>query len=91
MSKTYTLGTLGNGGHPINFAGGELFEAMDDGEFSSKASARSAAAEIAQLWARDSDDGVCAVAIVASADDGGIESLVTVATAKRGNKRVRWS
>jgi hypothetical protein len=87
MTKTYTLGTLG----PINFAGGELFEAMDDGEFSSKAAARSAAAEVAQMWARDSERGECQVAIVVSTDDDSIPDLLTTATATHGNKRVRWS
>lgn len=90
MSKTFTLGTLGNGGRQINFAGGALFEPMDNGEFSSKAAARQAAAEIAQMWARDSEDGVCEVAIVVSGDYESTPDLLTVATATRGHKRVRW-
>jgi hypothetical protein len=91
MSKTYQLGTLGQGGRQINFAGGELFEAMDNGEFTSKAAARQAAAEVAQMYARDSEDGVCDVAIVVSADEDSIPDLLTVATATRGRKTVRWS
>lgn len=91
MSKTYTIGTLGQGGRPVNFAGGEIFEAMDNGEFKSKAEARKAAAEVAQMWARDSEDGVCDVAIVVSTDEDSIPDLLTVATATRGRKTVRWS
>lgn len=91
MSKTYTLGTLGRGGRPVNFAGGKLFESMDNGEFKSKAEARRAAAEVAQAWACDSEDGVCDVGIVVSADEDSMPDLLTVATATRGRKTVRWS
>lgn len=91
MSKTYTLGTLGKGGRPVNSAGEELFEAMDNGDFKSKAEARKAAADVAQMWARDSDDGASDVAIVVSTDKNSIPDLLTVATATRGRKTVRWS
>ena len=91
MSKTYILGTLGQGGRQINFAGGELFEAMGNGEFTCKAEARKAAAELAQMWARDSEDGVCDVAIAVSADEDSMPDLLTVATATRGRKTVRWA
>ena len=49
MSKTYTIGTLGHGGSAVNRAGGELFEAMDNGELTNKAEARKAAAEVAKI------------------------------------------
>lgn len=90
MRKTYTLGTLGRGGRPVNFAGGQLFEAMDNGEFTSKDGARKAAAELAEMFARDAEDGTCQIAIVVSAGDGAPD-LMTVATATVGKKRIQWS
>ena len=91
MSKTYILGSIGHGGCQINFAGGYLFEAMNNGEFTNKRAARLAAAEVAKMWARDSEDGVCDVAIAARADEDSMLVLLTTATATRGRKTVQWS
>ncbi|MEY2854639.1 MAG: hypothetical protein RL030_1771 [Pseudomonadota bacterium] len=91
MSKTYILGTIGHGGRQINFAGGQLFEEMNNGEFKNKAEARKAAAEVAQMWARDDEDGTCDVAIIVSENEDSIPDLMTVATATVGRKTVQWS
>lgn len=92
MRKTYTLGTLGQGGGgAINYAGGLRFELIDNGEFTNKAEARQTAAELARMWADDSEHGTAKVAIVVSADKNRIPDLLTVATATRGRKRVTWS
>ena len=88
--KTYTIGTIGRGGSPINRAGGALFESIDSGEFSSKLAARKAASELAKAWANDSDDGRCEVAIAVRNDDDSIPDLMTIAMANRARKSVRW-
>lgn len=89
MNTTYILGTLGAAGRPIDFAGGERFEEIDNGEFTNKADARKAAAEMARMDVLYSEDGTCDVAIAIRRGDA--LSLLTVATAERNRKTVRWS
>ena len=92
MSTTYIIGTLGQGGCSINFAGGELFEQIGEGgEYTSKRAATADAAELARAWARDKESGESDVAIAVDKGNGGLMDLVTVASAKVGHKTVSWS
>lgn len=81
MSRTYAIGAMGRYG----------FEEINNGSFANKAEARKAAAELARMWASDSEDGIGRVAIVVSTDDDRSPDMLTVATADRGRKTVRWS
>ncbi len=90
MSKTYIVGTLGQGGSVVNGAGGELFEATDSGEFPNKRAAKRAAAECATMWARDQDGEEVEVGVVMDRGDGSIPDLIATVTSAVG-RRNRWS
>ena len=91
MAKTYILGTFGGSGSSVRRAGGQLFEAMDNGVCTSLREAKKAAAELAVEFSRDAESGSAQVAIVVDMDDDCLPELLTIATATRGNKRVSWS
>jgi len=91
MATTYTVGTLGRGGRVIGRASGQLFEATENGEYTNKREAFREAAHLAAVWARDSEDGACAVAVTRYSEGDPYPDLMAVATASVGRKRVVWS
>jgi hypothetical protein len=90
MATIYIVGTLGQAGSTINFAGGSKFEPTDNGEFTNKRAARSAAAECARAWAGSADGEPVEVAVAVQRDESMLDLLATC-TARAGNRRVQWS
>jgi hypothetical protein len=90
MTTIYIVGTLGQAGSTINFAGGSRFEPINNGEFTSKRAAKGAAAECARDWAISADGEAVEVAVAVQRDESMLDLLATC-TARAGNRRVQWS
>jgi hypothetical protein len=87
---TYSVGTFGAAGSPVNGAS-EGFEVVPNGDdFVSRRAAKSAARELAIMWAGYSESGECELGIVINEPGERYGTVTDVVTAQRGKKNVAW-